>query len=187
MCSYEKNLWQCFRKAHPEGFLPVHQGQILRALLERPAGVRVPAARPEYLWAGDECVKLWETHGPRFMLSISYGWLHEDHPDPEMFHLKRLAKVVMAFKKFHSIDGEDCAVFLDFCSLWQRELVDGVDTRTPEQILQFKEALDEMNTKQSPPCVSRPCQRVQCELTTCEDGPNLRRGSSIARVHSGAA
>ena len=101
---------------------------------------------PEYLWTGDECVKLWEAHGPRFMLSISYGWLREDHPDPEMFHLKRLAKVVKAFKKFHSIDCEDCAVFLDFGSLWQKELVDGVDTRTPEQIVQFKEALDEINT-----------------------------------------
>ena len=101
---------------------------------------------PEYLWTGDECVKLWEAHGPRFMLSISYGWLHKDHPDPEMFHLKRLAKVVKAFKKFHSIDIEDCAVFLDFGSLWQKELVDGVDTRTAEQIVQFKEALDEINT-----------------------------------------
>ena len=100
----------------------------------------------EYLWTGDECVKLWEAHGPRFMLSISYGWLHEDHPDPEMSHLKRLAKVVKAFKKFHSIDIGDCAVFLYFCGLWQKELVDGVDTRTPEQIVQFKEALDEINT-----------------------------------------
>ena len=100
----------------------------------------------EYLWTGDECVKLWEAHGPRFMLSISYGWLHKDHPDPEMFHLKRLAKVIKAFKKFHSIDCEDCAVFLDFCSFWQKELVNGVDTRTPEQIVQFKEALDEINT-----------------------------------------
>ena len=54
--------------------------------------------------------------------------------------------MVKAFKKFHSIDIEDCAVFLDFCSLWQKELVDGVDTRTPEQIVQFKEALDEINT-----------------------------------------
>ena len=80
------------------------------------------------------------------MLSISYGWLHEGHPDPEMFYLKRLAKVVKAFKKFHSLDCEDCAVFLDFCSLWQKELVDGVGTRTPEQIVQFKEALDEINT-----------------------------------------
>ena len=80
------------------------------------------------------------------MLSISYGWLHKDHPDPEMFHLKRLAKVVKAFKEYCSIDCEDCAVFLDFCSFWQKELVDGVDTRTPEQIVQFKEALDEINT-----------------------------------------
>ena len=37
------NFWQCFRKADPEGFLPVHQGQVLRGLLERPASVRVPA------------------------------------------------------------------------------------------------------------------------------------------------
>ena len=37
-------------------------------------------------------------------------------------------------------------MFLDFGSLWQKELVDGVDTRTPEQIVQFKEALDEINT-----------------------------------------
>ena len=101
---------------------------------------------PKYLWTGGVCVKLWEAHGPCFMLSISYGWLHEDHPDPEMFHLKRLAKVVKAFKKFCSIDSEDCAVFLYFCSLWQKELVDGVDTRTPEQIVQFKEALGEIDT-----------------------------------------
>ena len=101
---------------------------------------------PEFLWTGDECLKLWETHGPRFMLSISYGWLHEDHPDLEMFHLKRLAKVVNAFKKYCSLDCEDCAVFLDFSSLWQKELVDGVDTRTPEQIVQFQEALDEINS-----------------------------------------
>ena len=67
-----------------------------------------------------------------------------------MFHLKRLAKVVKAYKKFCkkfcSIDCEDCAVFLDFCSRWQKKLVDGVDTRTPEQIVQFKEAIDEINT-----------------------------------------
>ena len=53
---------------------------------------------PEFLWTGDECVKLWETYGRCFMLSISYGWLHEDHPDPEMFHLKGLAKVVNCFQ-----------------------------------------------------------------------------------------
>ena len=41
-------------------------------------------------------------------------------------------------------------------------------------------------TKQSPPCVSRPCQWPQCDLTTCEDGPNLRRGSSTAKVISDA-
>ena len=74
---------------------------------------------PEYLWTGDVCVELWEAHGPRFMISISYGLLHQDHPDPEMFYLEGLAKVVKAFKKFCSIDCEDCAVFLDFCSLWR--------------------------------------------------------------------
>ena len=145
---------------------------------------------PEYLWTGDECVKLWEAHGPCFMLSISYGWLHEDHPDPEMFHLKRLAKVVKAFKKFCSIDIEDCAVFLDFCSLWQKELVDGVESTLalPSKSCSSRKPLTRSTlltaTKQSPPCVSRPCQRAQCELTTCEDGPNLRRGSSTAKVFS---
>jgi hypothetical protein len=116
----------------------------------------------EYLWDCEELMMLWEKHGARFMLSISYAWLSEDHPDPDMFHLVRLAKLVSGFKRFHrtrtrtgvgqKIDQPilcadcDCAVFLDFCSLWQKDLIDGIDVRTPEQIQQFKEGLTEINT-----------------------------------------
>lgn len=115
---------------------------------------------PEYLWSKDEVIKLWQKHGVRFMVSISYAWLSADHPDPDLFQLKRLAKLMTSFKRAHRtqqrfdvasdwppLDEDcDCAVFLDFCSLWQRKMMDGVDTRTPEQVQQFKQGLTEINT-----------------------------------------
>ena len=44
--SYKLISGSAFARLIHKGILPVHQGQVLRGLLERPASVRVPAEHP---------------------------------------------------------------------------------------------------------------------------------------------
>lgn len=113
-------------------------------------------------FSGEEVAKQWSQHGARFLVILSYSWLSKQHPDPKMFHLRRLVRILKELKAFHKKYQEfnfhsghreqycpdDLGVILDFCSLWQNraEGTNEPDTRTEFQRFQFREGLTEINT-----------------------------------------
>ena len=94
--------------------------------------------------SGEILMKQWRDHGAKFLVIISYPWLTKEHPDPNMFHLKRLVRVLKELKAYHGL--EELGVIIDYCALWQNHGTKENDTRTPEQYQQFKEGLKEINT-----------------------------------------
>ena len=46
---------------------------------------------PASFFSGEEVLKQWQEYGARFLMIVSYSWLSREHPDPELFHLKRLS------------------------------------------------------------------------------------------------
>jgi hypothetical protein len=94
---------------------------------------------------GSDLMKRWKKHGFHFLVVISYGWLSKEHPDPDLFHLKRLVRIFKEIKarardKF-DYDGE-LGIILDFCSLWQETKM---KKRTEEQFWSFKRGLQMIN------------------------------------------
>ena len=98
----------------------------------------------EWFIVGDELMKRWREKGARFLIIISYPWLSPEHPDPDMFHLRRLVRVLKELKTYH--EAEDLGIIIDYCALWQNHGTKENDTRTKEQFGQFKEGLKEINT-----------------------------------------
>ena len=54
---------------------------------------------------------------------FSYAWLSKEHPDPDLFHLRRL---IWILKELKSAQGEmagdpvdELGVIIDICALWQ--------------------------------------------------------------------
>lgn len=39
----------------------------------------------------DQAADLWLAYGSAFLVAVSYSWLTREHPDPECWHLERLA------------------------------------------------------------------------------------------------
>lgn len=81
------------------------------------------------------------------ILSISYPWLHRDHPDPRGEQLKKISFVLRAFAKQARSYGPNCkvGVFWDYCAIPQRS-PSGADDRTAEQLAVHKRALKTINT-----------------------------------------
>ena len=95
----------------------------------------------KYFWSPSELLDLWEKWGRLFMVILSYCWLSADHPDPDMFQLKKLVRILKPLKQHwrrHS-GIPDVAVVIDFCSLWQKH--PDQDRRSPEQKTQFNDGL----------------------------------------------
>jgi len=103
---------------------------------------------PEFIFDGDEAVRRWKEFGNAFLLIVSYPWLSQRHPDPDLFHLQRLTFVLEQLKKFMEVqDEESLGVILDYCSLWQNLSEKGEpDSRTPEQLQDFSDGLKRINT-----------------------------------------
>jgi len=98
---------------------------------------------------GEKLMALWENYGFWFLVVVSYGWLAYDQPDPNMFHLRRLCRVLQEFATYSKDDyGGDIGVILDFCSLWQGEITSAGSQRkrTPEQDASFRRGLKEINS-----------------------------------------
>ena len=96
----------------------------------------------EWFIHGDELMKAWQEHGAKFLVIISYPWLSKAHPDPKMFHLRRLTFVLKQLETYHN--RQNLGVIMDFCALWQKH--GESETRTEFQIKQFKDGLKEINT-----------------------------------------
>ena len=79
---------------------------------------------------------------------ISYAWLSKEHPDPDLFHLRRLVRILKEMKsaqaKMKGGPVDELGVIIDFCALWQNR-GGAVDSRTEVQFKEFKEGLKEIN------------------------------------------
>lgn len=114
---------------------------------------------PEAFFSVDELRKLVAALGDDWGLlfvAISYRWLSASHPDPDAFHLKRIAPVaklylrppdeddddsnsplVEAFTRAgYAADEADFGLMWDFTSLHQKPVAGG--DRTPEEVPLFK-------------------------------------------------
>jgi len=99
----------------------------------------------QFIWDGPEAVALWDQFGALFLIIISYGWLSKAHPDPDMFHLRQLVSILTKLRRrLVASGGFDCAVVIDFCSLWQHGGGEN-DRRTPEQKAAFSKGLNGFN------------------------------------------
>jgi len=103
--------------------------------------------RERYFFEGEELMDLWQEYGYFFLVVVSYGWLAKHHPDPNMFHLKRLVRILKEWKSRAAMKRNsgygigytgEIGVILDFCSLWQGE-------RSPEQEESFTRGLKQIN------------------------------------------
>lgn len=74
--------------------------------------------------------------GRQWIVCVSYSWLSAHHPDPDSFHLRWLANLLLAHRQRYT--GFEVLVFIDFCSLYQHE-------RTPEQQSLFVQGLKSIN------------------------------------------
>lgn len=92
-------------------------------------------------WEPDEAVKRWQSLGKCFLCIVSYPWLSKKHPDPHRFHLRRLVRVLDEYRRLWG--GDEVAVILDYCSLWQRGPAER-DPRSDEQKVYFEAGLHEM-------------------------------------------
>ena len=109
----------------------------------------------EYIYTGEEVLENWKKYGNMFLMILSYSWLSKNHPDPDLYHLKRLVpllekmRVLYSCKKFR-VPGPkipDFGIIVDFCSLWQNlSENEGEDSRTEEQKTEFDAGLKTINT-----------------------------------------
>jgi len=90
---------------------------------------------PSAFWKPCELQELVQS-GSVMLVAISHCWLSLDHPDPEGIHLKTLSFALQ--KLFEGTPLEDAAVFIDWCSLYQRP-------REEEQQNAFSRALSKIH------------------------------------------
>ena len=105
---------------------------------------------------GAQVVENWKKYGSMFLMILSYCWLSQKHPDPELYHLKRLVPFLDELHGVYTAEAykfvtpqslPDFGIILDFCSLWQNlsETV-GEDSRTEDQKKEFDAGLKCINT-----------------------------------------
>eukprot|EP00931_Biecheleriopsis_adriatica_P024104 TRINITY_DN15101_c0_g3_i1.p1 TRINITY_DN15101_c0_g3~~TRINITY_DN15101_c0_g3_i1.p1 ORF type:complete len:635 (-),score=87.15 TRINITY_DN15101_c0_g3_i1:18-1922(-) len=104
-------------------------------------------------WSAAEACRMWRMYGPVFFFALSYAWLHPVLNDPDMWHLERLACILeevqrcsmarfLWFWKRGIVDKaapgppEDVGLFVDYCSLPQRDPNRGIE-RSPEELQQL--------------------------------------------------
>mmetsp|Transcript_78188 Transcript_78188/g.242420 ORF Transcript_78188/g.242420 Transcript_78188/m.242420 type:complete len:463 (+) Transcript_78188:111-1499(+) len=162
--SYTMRQGSSFAQLIADGCFQVVKGEYFEHMWLRRDQIQKRQDIPEvYLWRGEEAVELWQAYGPLFLVTISYAWLSEEHPDPECWHLERLANAIASFRMFRErlklkdeslgchllqqgVASVDVGIIMDWCSLWHRHLWNGEDTRSERQVQQFKQGLSEINT-----------------------------------------
>ena len=102
------------------------------------------------------------------VVSVSYCWLHPDHPDPNLFHLATLDKLIRCFMKgtfkrakaktylgkpkehfqrrgfcFGAGDGRPIGIFWDWCSLYQDR---PTNSRSGAELMSFQAAMPSVTT-----------------------------------------
>mmetsp|Transcript_130699 Transcript_130699/g.279489 ORF Transcript_130699/g.279489 Transcript_130699/m.279489 type:complete len:529 (-) Transcript_130699:33-1619(-) len=95
------------------------------------------------IWDPQQALDLWKRYGKCFLCIVSYPWLSKEHPDPNLFHLRKLVRIFNEYKRLWGMT--EVAVILDYCSLWQRG-ASTQDLRTKEQKELFTQGIREINT-----------------------------------------
>lgn len=115
-----------------------------RAQIEKKCFMKGTAAR-----------EMWKKHGAKRMVTFCYTWqptrAEPYHPDPDLFHLQRMIKILGELKQCPWFQCEkeegkeaEIGVILDYCSLWQKG-GDEEDKRSEKQIAQAKEGIKEFH------------------------------------------
>jgi len=103
---------------------------------------------PEHFICGENLMGAWKKHGAQFLVIFSYAWLTAEHPDPDMFHLRRIVRILRelraCWKQEGNLGEQDIGVILDYCSLWQKGSGE-VDKRSEPQLGEFGDGLTEIN------------------------------------------
>jgi len=145
-----------FAKILATGKLAVVKSSYFKDCLEKGVPFGDRASIPEeYFITGPDLMEKWSKYGAAFLVIFSYAWLTAKHPDPDMYHLRRIVRALKEINEsnLRPRDGSmqehlgmtcECGVILDYCSLWQKG-PDG-DKRTEDQFAEFKEGLKEINT-----------------------------------------
>eukprot|EP01062_Namystynia_karyoxenos_P065112 TRINITY_DN5837_c0_g1_i1.p1 TRINITY_DN5837_c0_g1~~TRINITY_DN5837_c0_g1_i1.p1 ORF type:complete len:527 (+),score=186.50 TRINITY_DN5837_c0_g1_i1:61-1581(+) len=119
------------------GAIALVRGEYFTSISSKP-GVTFPKRQemdPAHLWPPEQAVALWQEWGARFFHAVSYGWVTAEHPDPNRFHVKRIARVLKERRKLLPTKMPDLAVMLDWCSLHQG------DERSAEEDALYQAAL----------------------------------------------
>lgn len=110
------------------------------ALQDAPDDWYHPAPHAAAMWRQSEALAARDVGYNAFGLwlhSVSYCWLTQSHPDPEGFHLRRLAMVLRALRRCRELESDrdgdtgpfklplDVGVFWDFLSLPQEHCAAG--------------------------------------------------------------
>lgn len=148
-CSYTQRQGTRFFDLVMSGKMQVVKGQYFEDRAAQGLPIQQRQDIPEhYVWSGPEVARLWVKDGHRFLCVVSYAWLSTAHPDPELYHLARLRRIIQeqrsAYASKDLLEG-DLGVIMDFCSMYQRGFGE-TDQRTDEQLEHFKECLREINT-----------------------------------------
>jgi len=100
-----------------------------------PPRQELEARFPSAIWKVDELLELAEV-GAVGIISVSYCWCSQEHPDPKSEQMQTLCRVLKCL--FESTPFEDAALFIDWCSLYQRP-------RSPEQDASFARAMHDVH------------------------------------------
>lgn len=114
--------------------------------------------------------------GNTIILAVSYGWITEDHPDPDGYTLARLASFLepfLAYRKEMAKDKPDLrvAVFFDWLSMYQKK----ERPPTDNEKLCFQKAMEVINiwyAHQATQCLAMtdmPLTRENEEITQYDD------------------
>jgi len=82
------------------GSIRLVRGQYFeRCLAEgRPFGLRQEMSDAD-LWPPEKAARMWTTYRSVFFLAMSYSWLGRSHPDPDLWHLKRFARIIREWRQ----------------------------------------------------------------------------------------
>merc|ERR1712139_88900 len=72
------------------------------------------------------------------IIAVSYCWVTPDHPDPDGEQLKLLVRMLKGFHSYYK-QIKDTAIFLDWCSLYQKSFGDALEEAS------FRSALQNVN------------------------------------------
>jgi hypothetical protein len=121
--SYSQIEGTLFEDVLKQGYASVVKATYFEDCLDKGIAFQDRKSIPtDRVYTGEEAAALWKQHGNCFLVVISYSWLSIEHPDPDMFHLRRLVPFLRNLRdEFRTATGcrQDLGIIIDYCSLYQ--------------------------------------------------------------------